>query len=297
MKKKEVIFKKPTYSPSRLVNYIRCPRSFSLSLDHKPNLTASQLDNYRTGNIFEGFVFGFKEEEGPKSQKQLIGSKRPGTIERLKYQAAITRKIFRAPRKYSYKFYQHELDTCIVRGEMDYIGPINKNYLAEKLLVTDRELVAKIPKDGVITDLKFTNDISRVWDYKGATREDYLQASIYPYLYYKETGRLFDFMYLIVEGIYKNPIFRLVYLHITQEVINWVEELVDLVDKDIFFAPKPGKDVCLAGINQSRCSYMDFCEYGRKLVGGFREAELMRLTSEISLKKQRRDAFEKKLEG
>lgn len=277
--------KLPSYSPSRIVNYVRCPYAFYLSLHHKPVISRNTLNLMREGNLFEGYALGFKDN---KDEIKLIGRKKPETIDAIKAHAKWVKPVFRAPKHYSYQFIEHYKRSYVIRGEMDFNGFIDVDYLFEITLETEHGIISQLDSgQRYIIDLKYTNDINRVWDFKGSTKEDYIQAAFYPYLWYKKTGKLLDFLYIVVESTFDIPIVRVIHVKIDQNVINWVDDLVEHIDNDIMFKNMASKDACLSGFNQSRCAFMNWCEHGRKIVGGYDSTELSRLFNQIQLPGQK----------
>jgi len=271
---------KPSYSPSRLTNFFRCPYSFYLSQHWQPEFGASTMKNMRLGRLFEGYVFGFKKD----TEKALIGRMKKPTIDIIKRQASPVKQVFRAPMRNSYVWLQHEFDSFVVRGEADFIGSLRLDLLTELILETDRDVIDKIPTGKIITDLKYTADIGRVWDYKGSNKEDYLQASFYPWLYWKEYGKILPFVYMVVESNYERPIVRFIHVEVNEAVFEWLEDMLYHIDSTIYFEPHASKENCLSGFNQARCAFMDKCEHGRAIVGGYRHIDLETLTTQITVR-------------
>lgn len=262
---------KPTYSQSRIVKYLKCPKSFELSLQHQPVFGTSTQRVMKEGNLFEGYVFGFKEEEGEKSEKELIGRKKPATIEPLKKQAAHVSPLFLDGE--SYHFISVETDNYIARGELDFMGEIDTEYLQR---LTGRSLT---PGEYIV-DLKRTGDIGRIWDWKDS-KEEYLQSAYYTYLVWKKLGIRLPFLYIVVEDKYETPIVRCIEVQITDDDLLWVEQLINTVHNDFIKAAEPNHSNCLGGKMQARCSYLQFCEHGRRLAGGSQVIDFSALRSKL----------------
>ena len=316
---------KPTYSPSRLAHYARCPRAFSLSRDYESEIKAGTENIMREGQLFEGYVFGFKND---KDEKGLIGRKKPDTIDSIKRHADFVRPIFETETKILERYYgagswitagrkavqlgrvnhfieedwsqddtyllvknaitgnpylklSYETPGFIIRGEADYFGEINLDALVSATL--DFEILEHVRPGKMFIDLKYTGDISRVWDFNVA-KEDYLQAVFYPYMHWKKTGEIVDFAYVVVENMYSVPIMRFIYMQITQEDFDYVERLIELVHNDFLFLPDASKVNCLGSYGTGRCWFMPYCEHGRRIVGGLRKFNFSDLNTSFTFK-------------
>jgi len=318
---------KPTYSPSRLSHYARCPRAFALSRDYQSEITAGTQNVMREGQLFEGFLFGFKSD---KDMDALIGRKKADTIDGIRRHADYVRPMFETDFKIKekatgpgafmklgrkaialgrskcfieedwslddtymlvqnvitgtpYMKMQHETPGFIIRGETDYFGPINLDAVAD--IILDVDIAKKIEGKNLFVDLKYTGDIARVWDFTGI-KEDYLQSIFYPYMHWKKTGEVLDFAYVVTESKYSIPIVRLIYMEIKEEDFAYVDKLVELVHNDFVFKPHATKINCLGGYDTGRCWFMDYCEHGRRIVGGLRQFAFGELNTNLTFKKQ-----------
>lgn len=264
---------KPTYSQSRINKWLRCPFSFKLSKEHKAKYGTSTMNLFREGNLFEGYVLGFKES---MNEKELIGRKKPATIDPIKKQASVIAPIFEGQEGEPYKFLEYETEEYIARGELDYIGKIN-----EFAFWNLTGLKPESETGRYIIDLKRTGDINRVWGEK-ETKEDFLQAAFYVYLNWKLTGDILPFIYVIVEDKYENPVVRTIQMEVTEDDLMWVQQLIDSVHNDIFFQADPCDKNCLGGYNKGRCPFLEHCTHGRKLAGGSYKLNFSALRSELS---------------
>ena len=105
---------KPEYHQSRLKNYFKCPAMFDLSLRIEPEYKAGTLNIFREGNLFEGYVLGFKDD---KDEDELIGRKKEGTINAIKGQAECIKPVFKSGE--AYVKLRHETDDYVLAGEAD----------------------------------------------------------------------------------------------------------------------------------------------------------------------------------
>src|SRR3990170_1412549 len=114
---------KPEYHQSKLKFYYSCPKMFTLSQDHDPEFGSGTEMIMREGQLFEGYVLGFKDD---KNEKELIGRKKPETIQFIKNQAEYVRGIlggmeYNGKLLNSYVKLQHDLPEYSLVGEADYI--------------------------------------------------------------------------------------------------------------------------------------------------------------------------------
>jgi len=112
--------KKPEYHQSNLKHYFRCPAMFDFSLKIDPEIKPATLNLFREGQLFEGYVLGFKTD---KDEKELIGRKKPD-------QSEYVSPIFK-DRKNSYVKLKYEAQDYILAGEADNIGQLDWDYLRE----------------------------------------------------------------------------------------------------------------------------------------------------------------------
>lgn len=268
---------KPTFSPSRLGHYLRCPRAFELSREEDANISDSTLAAMREGNLFEGYVFGFKPTQ---NETELIGRKKKETIDVIKGHAKTVKPTFLGGEPYKFVSIETErsgkMPGYIVRGECDFVGEIDADYLREISLANFSERVM----GKCIVDLKYTGDVSRVWDFKNA-KEEYLQSVFYPYIWWKNTGELLPFVYIVVDSRYKTPIVRAIEMKVTiEDFTNFVEPLLAKVAQHTqraFMEAKPSREACLGDYGGSQCWFLEYCEYGRRLIGGWKEFEFASL--------------------
>ena len=67
---------------------------FDFSMRIEPEIKAPTLNLFREGQLFEGYIFGFKDD---KDETELIGRKKPDTISAIKKQSEYAKPMF-APR-------------------------------------------------------------------------------------------------------------------------------------------------------------------------------------------------------
>src|SRR3990167_5716453 len=194
---------KPEYHQSRLKLYHNCPASFKMAMDGlRPSIPKTTQATMDEGSLFEGYVLGFKEN---KKEDELYGAKREATKEKLKTQlttqANYVRPLFLHPQN-SYVKLQYEAPEYILAGEADNIGELDWDYLSN---FTGEEYTKS---EKSINDLKKTGSIGFVW--AGLDKKiNYLQAIMYVYINYKNTGEILPFIYIIVEDTYNKPIIKI----------------------------------------------------------------------------------------
>lgn len=232
---------------SEFKHYFRCPKKMVLAGEHDIEMN----DAMREGLLFEGYVFGkFKDD----NEEELIGRKKKPTIDGIKAQAEKVKPLFLKGEPFV-KMEHVEADR-LYHGEIDYVGIVD---------TPEGEF------EGLV-DLKKTGSIDWVWDSK-TTRASYMQASFYPYLYYLINGEIKDFLYVIVEDKYPDPIIAFRKFNIKDnaiEIFSWLETKLNKIVEDIVKPAIPNGINCLYG---GRCSYLEWCKEGREFVGGYKEVD------------------------
>lgn len=231
---------KPVLRQSEFSNYFACPYKMVISSQVKREVT----DPMREGLLFEGYTFGkFKDD----NEKELIGRKKPETIEGIKNIAITVRDTLLGVGTPFLKL-QHETDDFILTGELDWFGEVHFNGQTQK----------------AILDLKYTGDIINAWGSK-SRKNEFIQAVTYQYLAWKNYGDLYPFYYCLVESKYSNPIVKVVEVHSNFSDFEWLETQLKLIVSDPIKEPKTGFGTC---INKGqRCPYLEHCPHGREWLG------------------------------
>ena len=113
------------YHQSNLKHYFKCAKMFDLSMKIEPDIKPATLKLFREGQIFEGYVLGFKKD---KDETELIGRMKEPTINAIKGHANHVRPIFKDV-KNSYVKLKHETPEYTLAGEADNIGQLDWDYL------------------------------------------------------------------------------------------------------------------------------------------------------------------------
>lgn len=247
---------KMALSYSRLRSYIICPKRFELHTKYgwKPKDETKKV--LQGGLVFEAVVFddkdGILEMVDPKKFQKII----------KQAEAFNKNGVFVEGESFIKINYEHKLFT--IRGEIDFRGNLN----------TSGEVKRKI------ADLKFTGKIDYIWqDFK--YKEDALQLIIYSWIHYKNTGEMLDVAYVIVEATYEDPVFQIREVSITEETYKWVENFLIKVAVEPIKIPKPSNRNCLGGKAQGRCPWLQYCNSGRKLLGGIQSVDADILESKV----------------
>ena len=247
--------KKPEYHQSRIKNYFRCPKMFDLSIKIEPEIGTSTQNVMREGQLFEGYVLGFKDD---KNEAELIGRKKPETIASLRLQAEQIAPIFKTG--LAYQKLRYETPEYILAGEADHIGTLDWDYIFKYT----GENIPVLGKS--INDLKKTGSIKYVWnDY--SKKSDYIQAIMYVYIHFKNTGELLPFVYVIVEDTYDKPIVKFRKIFIQETDFEWLENIINVIHNDLFYCATPGFESCEGGKMGSRCWWLQWCGAGRNYIG------------------------------
>ena len=268
---------KPEYHQSKLKFYYSCPKMFTLSQDHDPEFGSGTEMIMREGQLFEGYVLGFKDD---KNEKELIGRKKPETIQFIKNQAEYVRGIlggmeYNGKLLNSYVKLQHDLPEYSLVGEADHIGQIN--WAIIKLIHPEA-----IPEEKTINDLKYTGDIQRVW-WEKQNFADYFQALMYVGIHFLNTGELLPFVYIVVENSYIPPLMRIEKVFIQESDIRTkLLPFIDKVHSDLFKEPIPSFETCAGGKNKGRCWFLQHCQEGRAFMAGYKLMDFLKLNYEKS---------------
>lgn len=236
---------KPVYRSSSIKHYFVCPKRYLLSLTKEKEWT----DMIRNGLIFEGELLGWKSES---LRARAIGKKRTKTgketlaLQALKARADFVRPLFILGE--AYKLVYYDTKEWRLRGEIDFFGKINHK---------GEEVIA-------IVDVKLTSDMERQWNYI-EHKEELLQSVCYPYLMWKRTGKIYPFIYLIVENKYDMPLVKTIKVTCSLQDFQWFEKKLSLVHNDLFYRANPDIATCLGSYNR-RCDYIQYCQEGRLLV-------------------------------
>ena len=254
---------KPQYHQSKLKHYYTCPKMFALSQYNEPDFRAGTEMVLREGQLFEGYVLGFKED---KNEKELIGRKKPETIQFIKDQAGYIKGLF--GKGNSYVKLQHDLPEYSLVGEADHIGQLN--WAIIKLIHPEA-----IPEEITINDLKYTGDIQRVW-WEKQNFADYFQALMYVGIHFLNTKELLPFVYIVVEDSYNPPLIRIEKVHICEsDITTKLLPFIDKVHNDLFKDPNPSFETCAGGKNKGRCWFLQHCHEGRAFMAGYKHVDFL----------------------
>ncbi len=249
------------YHQSTLKLYPRCPASFKMSMDGiKPAIPPNTQKLMDEGSLFEGYLFGFKED---KDETSLYGRRQPATIAKLKAQlktqADYVRPLFMQPEN-SYVDLKYKADEYNFKGEADNIGVLNWKFLSDYT----GQIFNNTGKS--INDLKKTGDIKYGWGYQ-QKRTDLLQAIEYVYIHFKNTGEILPFVFIVIEDKYIKPIIKIKKVFIQDTDFEWFESFVDEIHNDLFYTACPGYESCEGGKGGSRCWFLEQCQAGRNYIG------------------------------
>ena len=249
---------KPQFSPSSIATYNFCPHAKKLKDEH--NVKSEPSDAMKAGLLFEGYLFGFKGD----SQKELEGRKFPKSLDKFKTQAEWLKPVFTEGS--SFNWIEYESKYWNLRGEIDYYGFVDTEYLSE---LCGQQIDAELST--AIVDIKYTGNVQKMWDAK-TERESLLQSICYPYMIWKTQGEKLPFFYLIIDAEFEKPIVRVQQVIYNDFDFQFIERLLNQCANDIFFEAKISDDTCGGAKNyQSRCRYAELCEFGRAFIGGYKE--------------------------
>lgn len=266
---------------SSIKHYYNCPHKFTLSRKHKIEKSTDALTN---GLLFEGYVFGFKDEPG-YSEFEIRGlgynkdgslskgkGKQDKTIQPIKESAEFIKTLFGDGESFVKLEYDGNYKNGLLKGEADFIGDhwigyhlLDANYdLKDEKIRSFGRFEQPMIEKRVIADLKKTSDIYYLWNIR--SQKQVIQSIIYPYIWYKNTGEILDFVYTVFWDK-SETIFKQLYFRTTQETFDLAEKIIDELESDLFKRPDAEVSNCLGkGAFGSPCEFIEFCEFGRDLV-------------------------------
>lgn len=237
---------KPRLRQSNLVHYFTCPKKYLLATEHPEAFEPTMP--MRQGLIFERYVLGEKPDHNEADfRANVYGRINPDTLEFIKAQAELVKEYFIQGKPFVKLAY--DAPHYYLKGEADFIG----------------EVVYKGVAINCIADLKYTANISEYWN-KKLTKADFLQAVVYPFLYFKQTGIILPFVYIVVENSYKEPLVKQILITCNEEDFKWLEIFIYSVINDAFFEPKDDARNCLGYKGFGKCKYLEFCDEGKELI-------------------------------
>lgn len=246
---------------SAYASYLECNRSFKISQEVEIKPSQAMIN----GIIFESFLLGFKNEEDKELCYTKAGKINSSSV-RLE---TLANKL----KKYFGDGACHERISYNASGEPDFVG-----------------MFAPDLKDfkECIVDIKLTKDINKIWEWKN-NKSELLQSVSYPYLVFTKLGKQLPFYYFVVEdNDYDVPIVRIIEVKTTPEDWKWFRKLVETADNDIFLEPNAEK--CLGKSTfEPRCRYLEYCEFGRNLVGGARTLNFNTLQSSFTIEEEKKE--------
>ncbi len=245
---------------SHVKNYPACPKMYKLSTEHSPEPSDSAKRAMARGNLFEFFMFG--ESSDPRDINEIIKKKKGAfdgmqkkTVDGLKEMAKEAQKHI-VELHYTQLHIQYDKDPRYVfHSHLDFIGVVQFNNMN-----SGNPFVA-------IVDTKWTASIEQVWNNK-STKEDFLQAIIYIWQVYENTGKLLPFVYLIAQRYHDEVFIKPIKIEATLEDFNWFKTTyIEAILNDHVFVAKPSSYNCL-GVKgtKGKCRYLQFCDAGKKMV-------------------------------
>ena len=250
---------KPVFRQSQVQHYFKCPKMYKLSLEFGDEMEPSMA--MRQGLIFERMVLGEKaDHDEERFKKEVYGKITAPTVEFIKTQANRAKEYFLAGDPFVPLLF--ETDKYIIKGEADFIGQI----------LYEGDAIE------CIADLKYTSNIQDIWNNKDR-KSDFLQASFYPYMLYKLTGKLLPFIYVIVENTFKDPLIKTIKINITdmEYSFNWLEKNLDEIINDIWFEPRANENNCVGYRGTGKCRFLEYCSDGRELISSPVDIDFERL--------------------
>lgn len=280
----EKLSRKINLHSSNIKNYYKCPHLFTLSRAYDVEKSSSAL---QAGLLFEGYVFGFKNAPGysefeirglkynkPDKYGKVEINQRSGktdmAVEPIKKRAGFVRQFFDNGKPFVKLEYDGNFRNGKLKGEADFIGEVWVDVglldVGNEETRQFHELLPRMAKRRVIADLKDTGEIFYRWNFI-TKQTQVIQSILYPYIWFKMTGELVDFLYFVVWNKSEN-IIKQIYFKTTMATIELAESLIAQLENDLLKRPRCNAQNCLKGEYNSPCEYISFCEDGRDLIAG-----------------------------
>lgn len=252
----------PVYRQSNLKNYYTCPYMFKLcqTLDEDRVSELIESRNTKMGLLFEGYLLGFKE---PESLIKGIGK---DVKQRIKDAAEYVRNL---PLKDIIQFGEDTTLGDLIKDSKTYYDQM---VVGETLALTGE--ADMFHPDFGFFDIKHTEELSQSGWTGVMLKHERMQCIHYPYLKYLGTGEMHTFYYIAVETKYATPIVRIMPYKPTEEDFKWLENEIKMIHADPFYYANEGEygENCLSqryGRARGRCKFLEECEHGRKVLGGY----------------------------
>lgn len=298
----EMNSRRVNYHSTNIKYYFTCPHKFKLSREFEVEQIS---DAFTNGLLLEGYIFGFKDLPGySEFEIRGLGYNKDGSISKAKGKQDKTVIPIKQRAEYLQQFfdlkngssfvkleYDGKFRNGLLRGEADFVGDHWINVNSVKPLIdlgilnlnnyeqkTIDENYPPFFKKRVLTDLKDTANIYYQWMITKQIQVP--QAIFYPYIWYKSTGEILDFVYFISWNK-ADTIFKQIYFRTTEKTFEIAERLIDEIERDLFFQPDCEVGNCLGRGFGGGCHYIEHCIYGRELIANSQYLDLINLDSPL----------------
>ncbi len=241
---------------SNIKHYKDCPRRFLLSLTNSGYAGPAAVKNMAKGNLFEYFVTGMSSDPRDieaviKKNKGKFDGMLKKTVEKIRRMAEDTKKTIVEMHYVQFGLRYEKDPRYVLTSHIDFLGVVdfgNGPFLA-------------------IADTKWTTNIEDIWNTK-TTKDDFLQALIYIWQVYEQTGRILPFVYIVVQDMMDQTIIKPIVIEATIQDFAWIKDTyLNPILKDNEFKPNVSEFNCLGQRPiAGKCRYLNVCEAGKKLL-------------------------------
>ena len=261
---RETVRNKDYLRYSKLQHYFSCPHAYKLSQTYDPVFNVSNKNQMMKGVIFETFALDMNDSRAQSVKEEYakrgtIGKMRFGTVERIIKSANKVKPWILTKEKLNEEIkilvtlngVQHTL-----AGNPDVVGLVQLPGMDEPIRA--------------ISDTKYTGNLERVWGNK-KSKSDFLQAIIYPYIWFLLTGEYLPFIYIIAEHTKDEfePVIDHKIIISKPDDFKWMHNALEMITGDTRYRPNVSHYSCLGqGNMMGKCRFLSFCEYGKKLQSG-----------------------------
>lgn len=245
---------------SNVKNYKKCPRMFLLSLTHAGVASPTATKNMAKGNLFEFFVTG--ESSDPRDINAIIKKNKGRFDGMLKKTVDKIRRMADDVKKHIVEMHYIQFGLSYEKdprykfdSHVDFIG-----------IVQFKELNQGKPFLA-IADTKWTTNIEEVWNNK-STKDDFLQALIYIWQIYEQTGKLLPFVYIVAQDMNDETIVKPIVINATQDDFKWImDSYINPILNDKEYKPIVSEYNCLGKRGEAgKCRYFNVCDAGKALL-------------------------------
>lgn len=212
------------------------------------------MKSFSKGILFEYFVTGKTTDlrdidAAIKKNKGKFDTLNPATVAMIRRDAANVKKHILEMESIQ-EVLAVENEFFRWEGHLDFIGVIDHPEFTKPILA--------------IVDLKYTSSIEKIWNTKDS-KDQFMQAVVYVWLVYKNTGKILPFIYLVAESAES---YTIVKPFVMEVALSDIKDFQDNVIKKIL-ADKEFKAIAnefncpSVKMLRGKCPFIEHCDEGK----------------------------------